>query len=36
LGRTWLRRPDLLGERGLDDQERALLDEFIQAHRDAG
>lgn len=36
LGRTWLRRPDLLRERGLDDQERALLDEFIQAHRDAG
>jgi tRNA (guanine37-N1)-methyltransferase len=36
LGRTWLRRPDLLRERGLSEQERALLDEFIQAHRDAG
>lgn len=32
LGRTWLRRPDLLARRGLSDSERALLDEFVQAH----
>jgi tRNA (guanine37-N1)-methyltransferase len=36
LGRTWLRRPDLLRRRALSDQERALLDEFIRAHRNAG
>jgi tRNA (guanine37-N1)-methyltransferase len=36
LGRTWLRRPDLLQRRALNDQERALLDEFIRAHRNAG
>jgi tRNA (guanine37-N1)-methyltransferase len=28
LGRTWQRRPDLLEERVLSDQERALLDEY--------
>jgi tRNA (guanine37-N1)-methyltransferase len=28
LGRTWQRRPDLLEERGLSDEERALLDEY--------
>ena len=28
LGRTWLRRPDLLTQRALDDESRALLDEF--------
>lgn len=28
LGRTWLRRPDLLERRGLSAEERALLDEF--------
>jgi len=28
LGRTWQRRPDLLEERELSDEERALLDEF--------
>jgi tRNA (guanine37-N1)-methyltransferase len=28
LGRTWQRRPDLLEERALSDEERALLDEF--------
>jgi tRNA (guanine37-N1)-methyltransferase len=28
LGRTWLRRPELLDARGLSDEERALLDEF--------
>jgi tRNA (guanine37-N1)-methyltransferase len=36
LGRTWLRRPDLLQRRGLSDAEQALLDEFIQLHQDAG
>jgi tRNA (guanine37-N1)-methyltransferase len=28
LGRTWLRRPDLLDEAGLSKQDRALLDAF--------
>jgi tRNA (guanine37-N1)-methyltransferase len=28
LGRTWLRRPELLERRGLSAEERALLDEF--------
>ena len=28
LGRTWLRRPDLLAQCALDDRSRALLDEF--------
>lgn len=28
LGRTWLRRPDLLAQRGLSGEERALLEEF--------
>ena len=28
LGRTWLRRPDLLERRGMSDEERVLLDEF--------
>jgi tRNA (guanine37-N1)-methyltransferase len=32
LGRTWLRRPDLLRNRDLDDFEQQLLDEFIQEH----
>jgi len=36
LGRTWLRRPELLQRRGLSDAEQALLDEFIQLHQDAG
>jgi tRNA (guanine37-N1)-methyltransferase len=30
LGRTWLRRPELLERRGLSDQERKLLEEFKQ------
>jgi len=29
LGRTWQRRPDLLQARGLNDEERKLLNEFI-------
>ncbi len=28
LGRTWLRRPELLERRGMSEQERALLEEF--------
>jgi len=31
LGRTWLRRPDLLEGRELSGEERFLLDEFIRA-----
>ncbi|MEA3276855.1 MAG: tRNA (guanosine(37)-N1)-methyltransferase TrmD [Pseudomonadota bacterium] len=36
LGRTWLRRPELLERRGLNAEEQALLDEFISLHEDAG
>lgn len=32
LGRTWLRRPDLLAARALSDDERALLEEFKREH----
>lgn len=32
LGRTWQRRPDLLQQRGLSDEERALLEEFVRSH----
>ncbi len=32
LGRTWLRRPDLLQDVSLDKQQQQLLDEFIQEH----
>jgi tRNA (guanine37-N1)-methyltransferase len=28
LGRTWLRRPELLERRGMNDEERVLLEEF--------
>ena len=35
LGRTWLRRPDLLATRELNREERELLDEYIRAHADA-
>ncbi len=28
VGRTWLRRPELLERRGMNDEERALLEEF--------
>lgn len=34
LGRTWLRRPELLERRGLNVEEKALLNEFIQARRE--
>jgi tRNA (guanine37-N1)-methyltransferase len=30
LGRTWQRRPDLLLERALSEDERGLLEEFKQ------
>lgn len=33
LGRTWLRRPDLLEKADLDEQDRRLLAEFIEEHR---
>lgn len=32
LGRTWLRRPDLLSRAHLDDEARALLEEFRHEH----
>lgn len=32
LGRTWLRRPDLLDESGLSKADKALLNAFRQAH----
>ncbi len=32
LGRTWLRRPELLEGRELSSEEQDLLDEFIRAH----
>jgi tRNA (guanine37-N1)-methyltransferase len=34
LGRTWLRRPDLLRDAELDDEQRALLDEYIGEQRE--
>ena len=33
LGRTWLRRPDLLAKLHLDDKQQTLLDEFIQERK---
>jgi len=36
LGRTWLRRPELLQRRALTGYEQALLGEFIHAYQDAG
>ncbi len=35
LGRTWLRRPDLLSRVQLDDEARTLLEEFRHEHRAA-
>jgi len=32
LGATWLKRPDLLASKELNDQQRRLLDEFIQEY----
>ncbi len=34
LGRTWLRRPDLLARRRLDAGEQALLEEFIREYQE--
>ena len=31
LGRTYQRRPDLIENRSLDEEERQLLDEFLKA-----
>lgn len=36
LGRTWLRRPELLRQRGLSEEEQGLLDEFVRSHEHAG
>jgi len=36
LGRTWLRRPELLRARGLDDYEAGLLEEFRNERADEG
>jgi tRNA (guanine37-N1)-methyltransferase len=33
LGRTWLRRPDLLAKRGLSTEEAILLEEFRQEQK---
>jgi tRNA (guanine37-N1)-methyltransferase len=33
LGRTWLRRPDLLAVKSLNAEERKLLEEFQQEQR---
>ena len=33
LGRTWLRRPDLLQAAGLDAERQALLEEFIEEYK---
>lgn len=32
LGRTWLRRPELLAQRVLDKEQRRMLDEYISEH----
>ena len=36
LGRTWLRRPELLAARGMNDEETELLEEFKQEMREQG
>lgn len=36
LGRTWLRRPELLDEAGLSKADRALLEAFRQERRESG
>lgn len=36
LGRTWLRRPDLLKKQHLTEQQQRLLNAFIQDYRDKG
>ena len=32
LGRSYLRRPDLVGQIELDDEQQSLLDEFLALH----
>ena len=34
LGRTWQRRPDLLREAQLDEEQRALLEEFVSEQQE--
>jgi tRNA (guanine37-N1)-methyltransferase len=36
LGRTWLRRPELLERRGMSESERKLLEEFKQEQNEEG
>lgn len=36
LGRTWLRRPDLMAARELNEEQRRLLEEFILEHESGG
>lgn len=36
LGRTWLRRPDLLNAHVLDDEQQQLLNEFMREYADKG
>lgn len=35
LGRTWIRRPDLLQQRQLSEEEQQLLEDFIRTHQGA-
>ncbi len=35
LGRTWIRRPDLLEQRQLSEEEQQLLEEYIRTHNGA-
>jgi tRNA (guanine37-N1)-methyltransferase len=35
VGRTWLRRPELIGRVPLDAERRGLLEEFLQRPRDS-
>jgi tRNA (guanine37-N1)-methyltransferase len=35
LGKTWLRRPDLLEAAQLNDEQQKLLDEFRREHQQA-
>ncbi|HEY4974548.1 MAG TPA: tRNA (guanosine(37)-N1)-methyltransferase TrmD, partial [Steroidobacteraceae bacterium] len=35
VGRTWLRRPELIGRTPLDAEYAALLEEFLQQQRDS-
>ncbi len=36
LGRTWLRRPELMAQQSLNDEDQRLLQDFIDEHRDGG